>query len=406
MYTEPYRNRTESEPCIQRDRTGSMTMDNFRQRLMTGPLPTNNIDEYRNRTDSMESEQSISRIRFANIDTYKHTGLESSPQDFYRNRLDSGISMEPFRNRLDSTELRPRLDSIGSEPYRSRLDSIGIEPLRNQISAMDMGRFQQRKTSNGDIVPLNIKREIGSYDGFKRSPSPSNSDEGAIGNQENTESIAHVLLSLDKTTKGNHSSDSHEKPHHSYIALISMAILSSPEKKMLLCDIYKYIMDSFQYYNNKEKAWRNSIRHNLSLNECFIKNGRSDNGKGNYWSIHPACVEDFGKGDFRRRQARRRARKSMKEIDSFDAAGVVAGRMNPLGYVGMTASPIGLQSYQQQPSTGSSLYVTQPTSGSFPSQTMPPTNGFSLQSCAHSDFVNTPEHAYIQLSHDQSYPTW
>lgn len=101
-----------------------------------------------------------------------------------------------------------------------------------------------------------------------------------------------------------------EKPPHSYIALISMAILESVEKKLVLSDIYQFVMDRFPFYNNQERAWRNSIRHNLSLNECFIKAGRAENGKGNYWAIHPACVDDFSKGDYRRRHARRRARGS------------------------------------------------------------------------------------------------
>ena len=104
--------------------------------------------------------------------------------------------------------------------------------------------------------------------------------------------------------------DSDVKPTHSYIALIAMAILSSTSKKMILGDIYEYISDNFPYYRNKDKSWRNSIRHNLSLNECFIKAGRSENGKGNYWAIHPANLEDFANGDFRRRRARRRVRKS------------------------------------------------------------------------------------------------
>jgi len=72
-----------------------------------------------------------------------------------------------------------------------------------------------------------------------------------------------------------------EKPPHSYISLISMAILSSPKRKMMLCEIYQYIMNHFEFYNNDEKPWRNSIRHNLSLNECFVKAGRSENGKYN-----------------------------------------------------------------------------------------------------------------------------
>lgn len=100
------------------------------------------------------------------------------------------------------------------------------------------------------------------------------------------------------------------KPSHSYIALIAMAILSKPSRKVLLGDIYSYISENFPYYRSKDKSWRNSIRHNLSLNECFIKAGRSENGKGNYWAIHPANVEDFANGDFRRRRARRRVRKS------------------------------------------------------------------------------------------------
>ncbi len=33
-------------------------------------------------------------------------------------------------------------------------------------------------------------------------------------------------------------------------------------------------------------------------------------GKGNFWSIHPACEDDFAKGDYRRRHARRRARRN------------------------------------------------------------------------------------------------
>lgn len=113
----------------------------------------------------------------------------------------------------------------------------------------------------------------------------------------------------DGSTKTN-CTDPDVKPTHSYIALIAMAILSCPNKKMILGDIYQYISDNFPYYRNKDKSWRNSIRHNLSLNECFIKAGRSENGKGNYWAIHPANLEDFANGDFRRRRARRRVRRS------------------------------------------------------------------------------------------------
>ena len=101
------------------------------------------------------------------------------------------------------------------------------------------------------------------------------------------------------------------KPQHSYIGLISMAILSSAEKKLVLADIYQYILDNYLYFRHRGPGWRNSIRHNLSLNDCFIKAGRAANGKGHYWAVHPACVNDFQKGDFRRRRAQRKVRRHM-----------------------------------------------------------------------------------------------
>ena len=101
------------------------------------------------------------------------------------------------------------------------------------------------------------------------------------------------------------------KPQHSYIGLIAMAILSSKDVKLVLADIYQYILDNFPYFRHRGPGWRNSIRHNLSLNDCFVKAGRAANGKGHFWAIHPACIDDFKRGDFRRRKAQRKVRRHM-----------------------------------------------------------------------------------------------
>ena len=100
-------------------------------------------------------------------------------------------------------------------------------------------------------------------------------------------------------------SRSYEKPSQSYIGLIAEAILGSPEKKLVLSDIYSYILTRYPYFRTKGSGWRNSIRHNLSLNDCFIKAGRSPNGKGHFWTICPMYYEDFLHGDYRRRRAGR-----------------------------------------------------------------------------------------------------
>jgi len=107
------------------------------------------------------------------------------------------------------------------------------------------------------------------------------------------------------------SSHDEPKPNHSYIGIIAMAILGSKERKLVLSDIYQWILDNYPYFRRRGPGWRNSIRHNLSLNDCFIKAGRSANGKGHYWAIHPANVDDFERGDFRRRRAQRKVRRAM-----------------------------------------------------------------------------------------------
>lgn len=85
------------------------------------------------------------------------------------------------------------------------------------------------------------------------------------------------------------SSDPLVKPPYSYVALITMAIESSITKKATLAEIYSYITTNFPYFGeNQKKGWQNSIRHNLSLNECFYKIPRdpsSSERKGNWWAI-------------------------------------------------------------------------------------------------------------------------
>lgn len=116
---------------------------------------------------------------------------------------------------------------------------------------------------------------------------------------------------------------------YTYAQMIEDAIMSAPDRKMFLCEIYSYLREHFPaLQTGSEQGWKNSVRHNLSIHSQFQRVeaeygdrrrdilGRSK-GSAGFWTV---VVDDRRRSEVRRASTGSRFEDDDEDEDVLDNA--------------------------------------------------------------------------------------
>ncbi|OQV21031.1 putative Forkhead box protein O [Hypsibius exemplaris] len=84
----------------------------------------------------------------------------------------------------------------------------------------------------------------------------------------------------------------------SYADLIERSIESAPDKRLTLSQIYDWLVQNIPYFKekadtNSSAGWKNSVRHNLSLHNRFMRiQNETGTGKSSWWIVNQSAKFD------------------------------------------------------------------------------------------------------------------
>ncbi|KAG2357927.1 adaptin N terminal region-domain-containing protein [Suillus spraguei] len=123
-----------------------------------------------------------------------------------------------------------------------------------------------------------------------------------------------------------------ERPNQPYPILIKLANYGSPNKQLTLQEIYTALEDRFEWFRARrhEKARKNSIRHNLSLNKVFkhVPRAITEPGTGSYRQLD---CEGYKRSRKRRSKSARAALEQGDDDDPSSEDDTEGANLPPAG---------------------------------------------------------------------------
>ncbi|XP_053313059.1 forkhead box protein N1 [Spea bombifrons] len=134
------------------------------------------------------------------------------------------------------------------------------------------------------------------------------------------------------------------KPIYSYSILIFMALKNSKTGSLPVSEIYNFMTEHFPYFKTAPDGWKNSVRHNLSLNKCFEKvenKSGSSSRKGCLWALNPAKIDKMQEELQKwKRKDPITVRKSMAKPEDLDK--LIGERTEKLRSSLLACNPVGI----------------------------------------------------------------
>nr|XP_039264726.1 uncharacterized protein LOC120340517 [Styela clava] len=171
---------------------------------------------------------------------------------------------------------------------RQKMDN-GVSPYQH-FGSSHAGIMQTQTGNTYSQPPQNPSRHSPANPHF----TPNRPNNFSSSNNRSPKTSASPTLSPDSTqSQSGKRYRRYAKPPYSYVSLITLSILSSREKKLRLSQILRRISEMFPFFNGSYQGWRDSVRHNLSQNECFVKvlkNPYRPTAKGNFWTVNLSSI--------------------------------------------------------------------------------------------------------------------